>query len=186
MKNNQKKPDRRTGITGGLPPAGNKKPVLVILGSYPSRQSLLKGEYYGNPRNQFWQIIQEILDIPAVLPYRQRITCLAGCGILLWDVLSSCSRINSSDATIQDPIPNNIRELLAENPSIRCIALNGQTGSGYYFRRFFPDIMNAGYPHLLILPSTSPANARMRLDEKGNQWKEILPFLSSKPMEDIT
>lgn len=164
---------------GGLLPAGSKQPVLLILGSYPSLSSLQKGEYYGNPRNQFWQIIQEILDIPAALAYRERITRLAEFKILLWDVLFFCSRTNSSDAAIQDPIPNNIRELLAENLSIRCIALNGRTGSEYYFHRFFSDIMNAGYPHLLILPSTSPAYAKMRLDEKIDQWKEIVPFLSS-------
>ena len=45
-------------------------PEVLILGSFPGRQSLLKKEYYGNPRNHFWHIMEALFSIDRHLPYR--------------------------------------------------------------------------------------------------------------------
>jgi TDG/mug DNA glycosylase family protein len=147
----------------GLAPIAGRDPEVLILGSYPSLQSLLKGEYYGNPRNQFWKIVEVILGIDRTLPYTIRTSLLVEHRIALWDVLASCTRDGSADTAIREPVPNDIRRFLAVHPTIRCIALNGNT-AGRYFARMNPCIPWS------ILPSTSPAYARMTFDEKARKW----------------
>jgi TDG/mug DNA glycosylase family protein len=147
----------------GLAPITGRDPEILILGSYPSRQSLAKGEYYGNPQNQFWKIVEMLLGIERTLPYAVRTSQLMAHRIALWDVLATCARNGSADTAIRDPVPNDIRGFLAAHPTVRCVVLNGNAAGRYYAR------MNLGFPGK-ILPSTSPAYARMTLAEKGQQW----------------
>ena len=161
-------PDRcRTGRPSGLLPVAGNDPLVLILGSYPSVQSLAKHEYYGNPHNRFWTIMELIFGIDRALPYAIRTARLTGCRVALWDVLASCTREGSADATIRDTVPNDIAGFLASHPSIRCIALNG-TAAGRYFAR-----EGCSVP-AVVLPSTSPANARLSLDEKTRIWNNCL------------
>ena len=161
-------PDRsRAGKTFGLAPVTGENPVVLILGSYPSVQSLAKREYYGNPQNRFWAIMEQIFGIDRSLPYAARTAQLTGRGVAIWDVLASCAREGSADATIRDTVPNDIAGFLASHPSIRCIALNG-TAAGRHFAR-----EGCSVP-AVVLPSTSPANARLSLDEKTRIWKNCL------------
>ncbi|WP_292427041.1 DNA-deoxyinosine glycosylase [Methanoregula sp.] len=147
----------------GLAPIAGSDPEILILGSCPSRQSLLKGEYYGNPQNQFWKIVEMIFGIDRTLPYTARTSLLVEHRIALWDVLATCTRDGSADTAIRDPVPNDIREFLTAHPTIRCIALNGNTAGRYYAR------MNIGVS-CTILPSTSPAYASMTLAKKAQTW----------------
>jgi TDG/mug DNA glycosylase family protein len=159
---NQTDFDRKTGLA----PIAGKNPEILILGSYPGVRSLASGEYYGNPNNQFWKIMDVLLGIDHTLPYTLRTALLADHHIALWDVLCSCSRDGSADTAIRDPVPNDVRGFLAAHPTIRYIALNGNT-AGRYFRKMIP-----GLPGI-ILPSTSPAYARMSLAEKAHRWAYI-------------
>ncbi len=147
----------------GLAPIAGTDPEILILGSYPSRQSLAKGEYYGNPQNQFWKIMELRLGIDHTMSYTVRTSLLKERRIALWDVLCTCTRERSADTAIRDPVPNDIRGFVAVHPTIRCIALNGNA-AGRYFKR-----MNPGLPGI-ILPSTSPAYARMSLAQKAQHW----------------
>jgi double-stranded uracil-DNA glycosylase len=147
----------------GLAPVTGRDPEILILGSYPSRQSLIKGEYYGNPQNQFWKIVERQLGIDHTLPYPVRTSLLTDHRIALWDALANCTRCGSADIAIRDPVQNDIRGFLAAHPTIRCIALNGKTAGRYYAR------MDIRIPSV-ILPSTSPAYARMTFAEKTQKW----------------
>ncbi|MFA7695476.1 MAG: DNA-deoxyinosine glycosylase [Methanoregula sp.] len=147
----------------GLAPVAGRDPEILILGSYPSLMSLETGEYYGNPKNQFWKIAETILGIDRTLPYTVRISQIIEHRIALWDVLATCTREGSADTAIRDPVKNDIWGFLAAHPTIRSIALNGNTAGRYYTR------MNLGFP-FTILPSTSPAYARMTLNEKVREW----------------
>ncbi|WFN35215.1 DNA-deoxyinosine glycosylase [Methanogenium sp. S4BF] len=165
-------------FASGLAPVSGAHPHVLILGSYPSELSLQRHQYYGNPRNQFWRIMGMVLsfrsDFPE-LPYQNRLNCLTAHGIAIWDVLASCSRKGSSDSSICDTIPNDIRRFLADHPSIRCIALNGKTGAGHWFQRYFSDLLNDEDRGLRVisLPSTSPAYAGMSLEGKAVIWRQI-------------
>jgi TDG/mug DNA glycosylase family protein len=162
------------GPVTGLPPVHGESPEALILGSFPSRQSLLKQEYYGNPRNHFWHIIEALFLIDRHLPYPVRTLQLMDHRIALWDVVSTCSREGSADARIQDPVFNDLTAFLAEFPSIHLIALNGSSAGRYYHQLKISVSVPA-----VVLPSTSPANTRYSLGEKIKRWEIIRPYTST-------
>jgi double-stranded uracil-DNA glycosylase len=152
-------------ISRGLLPVTGPEPLILILGSFPSVLSLAHDEYYGNPRNRFWAVVEELFSIPSDLPYPERTRRLTQEGIALWDVVSTCSRPGSADSRIRNPEPNDIAGFIREHPSVRLIALNGSTAGRLYHR--FAEV--PGTP-AVILPSTSPANAAVTFPEKVKAW----------------
>jgi len=154
----------------GLPPVTDTSPEVLVLGSFPSRQSLLKCEYYGNPRNHFWQIVEVLFLIDRDLPYTSRIARIAAHHIALWDVIHSCRREGSADDRILEPVKNDIAGFLATHPSVRLIALNGTAAKKFYFAlENLPESRIAA----ILLPSTSPANTRISLSKKIQRWEII-------------
>jgi double-stranded uracil-DNA glycosylase len=152
---------------GFLPVHGESVDVL-ILGSFPSRQSLKKKEYYGNPQNHFWHIIEDLYNIDRHLPYSVRTSRLTEQRIALWDVLSGCCREGSADVRIQKPVFNDLAGLLILHPTIRLVALNGKAAGRLYHQMTISTQVPA-----VVLPSTSPANARVSLSEKVRAWSII-------------
>ena len=59
-----------TPLLEGFPPVIDDDAELLILGSFPSVQSLATHQYYGNPRNAFWPITSELLGFDASVSYR--------------------------------------------------------------------------------------------------------------------
>ena len=162
----------------GLPAVCGVSPRVLILGSFPSVMSLERREYYGNPHNQFWRIMDAVLGIDAALPYSRRVEEMKRRHIALWDAASECLREGSSDSTIRDVAQNDIAGFIDENPSVRAIFLNGRTGAGKIFSRFFKDF-SAEFPDVdvLVMPSTSPANAAVSLAEKIECWSAVKGYL---------
>jgi len=165
----------RPAATAGLRPVAGPEPRVLILGSFPSVLSLARSEYYGNPRNRFWAVMEEIFGIPAALPYPERTVRLTQEGIALWDVISSCSRAGSADARIRNAMPNDIAGFIRDHPSVRLIALNGSAAGKLYHRV-------AEVPGLpsVILPSTSPANAAVSFPEKVRAWEAVRSALRAE------
>ena len=163
-----------------LPPIVGESPKVLILGSFPSEISLSKKEYYGNPRNRFWHLMENLLGIPAVLPYHVRTVQLKNKKIALWDVTRECEREGSDDAAIKNEAMNDIPGFLQDHPSIRVIILNGRRAGGI-FHKEYPD----GIPGIMIftLPSTSPANAKFGLPQLEDAWS-VLKEISGKKQEE--
>ena len=151
----------------GLPPVVGSSPVVLILGSFPSVISLERGEYYANPRNRFWHLMEALLGIKAQLPYHVRTVQLKSRGIALWDVTRECEREGSDDTAIRNEIMNDIPGFLHDHPSVSVVILNGG-GAARLFHRHFPD----GIPGIMVftLPSTSPANAKFGLPQLEDAW----------------
>jgi double-stranded uracil-DNA glycosylase len=139
---------------------------ILILGTMPSEISLERGEYYGNPRNQFWRIMQSLFDIPADDPYAARIAGLQRNRIALWDVLQSCQRVGSLDSAIKNAIPNDFAGLFASLPELKIIAFNGKKSNEWFER--WAQVDTAGFQKV-IMPSTSPA-AAMAFEKKLATW----------------
>ncbi|MBN1432124.1 MAG: DNA-deoxyinosine glycosylase [Methanomicrobiaceae archaeon] len=160
----------------GLRPLAGKDPTILVLGSFPSIISLEKGEYYANPRNSFWRIMDVLFGVDSNLPYERRVEILLERGIVLWDVISVCSREGSSDSSIRDAVPNDITGFIRQNPTIKCIVLNGAAGAGMWFKRICGELPD--YPGIAVLTllSTSPANASYSFDEKVSRWRSIVEF----------
>jgi hypoxanthine-DNA glycosylase len=138
---------------------------LLVLGSFPSPASLAAHQYYGHPRNQFWQIVSAILGEPLVaLVYPDRLERMLAHRVGLWDVYAACRRAGSLDSQIRAARTNDLARLPHLAPQLRAVAFNGQAAG-----RFQADIVALGYA-CEVLPSTSPAHAARSLEEKLSLW----------------
>jgi double-stranded uracil-DNA glycosylase len=164
-----KQSSRPTAYPGpGLEPVTGPEPRILILGSFPSQKSLQHAEYYGNPLNHFWKIMEALFAIDSSLSYAMRIEKIKENHLALWDVVGSCSRPGSADAAITNAEFNDIPNFVAAHPSLRLVALNGSTAARFYSR--IADVVRIPF---VVLPSTSPANARMKVEEKTARWSGI-------------
>ncbi len=141
-------------------------PRVLVLGSIPGVRSLQSQQYYAHPQNQFWRLMASVLDEALPSDYGDRLAMLARHGVALWDVLASCEREGSLDAAIRGEQPNAIEGLLEHYPSINTVALNGRK-AGSSFRKHITPLRPVT---LLDLPSSSAANARLRFEQKCEQW----------------
>ena len=152
----------------GLPPLMSPHTVVLVLGSFPSARSLAQRQYYAHPHNQFWKILQAIWPqepLPAD-SYQERGRWLLDRGLGLWDVYARCRRVGSLDAAIRDAQPNDIAGL--HLPRLAAVAHNGAE-SHRQARHAAPP----GVP-AYRLPSTSPAHAAMRFEDKARAWREVM------------
>lgn len=149
---------------------------LLILGSMPGQQSLRQHAYYAHPRNAFWPIMGQLFGFAPTLPYDARLAALRAHGIALWDVLHSCERPGSLDASIVPAsiVCNDVAGLLAQHPGITRIALNGAAAYQLFLRHARPAFGAQPLPTLLRLPSTSPAHASLSLADKLAIWRAAL------------
>ncbi|HEY2447942.1 MAG TPA: DNA-deoxyinosine glycosylase [Mycobacterium sp.] len=161
-----------TPLLAGFPPVVDDDARLLILGSFPSVQSLAVRQYYGNPRNAFWPITGALFGFDAQAPYETRLAALQSHGVALWDVLHKCRRAGSMDAKI-DPkslVANDFGQLFATYRSIQRVYFNGSAAE-----RMFGRLVHVGAPvSYHLLPSSSPARA-MPADEKLKAWRVIAP-----------
>ena len=153
-------------------PLIGRHPRCLILGSMPGIKSLQLGQYYAHPQNRVWWIMSRYLGFDPSLPYEKRCRQLKAAGIGLWDVLKTCVREGSLDSAIQARglQANDIVRLCHKQKSIGTILLNGGKATEYFKRFVLPELGSEMEWHRL--PSTSPAHARMKPEEKFKAWKE--------------
>lgn len=158
-----------------FPPIEDSTAKVLILGSMPSKASLIAGQYYAHHRNSFWSIMGDLISAPPTLPYASRIQILKCNGIALWDVLASCSRESSLDSDIDktSASPNDIRLFLSTHPNIRNVFFNG-TMAEKFFYTFAQHKIDPKLLQYKRLPSTSPANASLSYYQKLDAWKTII------------
>lgn len=163
-------------VNVGFPPVYRSDAQLLLLGSLPGQRSLACQQYYAHPHNQFWPIMQALLGIPTDAEYAFRVTQLMEAKIALWDVCQSARRKGSLDSAIvgSSVLINPIDGLIATLPALRCIAFNGQAAATLFRRH---SRCSSALP-TLVLPSTSPAHARLRFAQKLTQWQAINAFLT--------
>ncbi len=165
----------------GFAPVLPVRARVLVLGTLPSVASLTQQQYYAHPRNAFWPIMAELLEFDASLPYARRVEQLRRHGVALWDVCQSAQRSGSLDAAIkaQGLVANDIAGLLALQPSIRGVLLNGAAAATLFRRWVAPTLAprHASLPRW-TLPSTSPANATISVRQKVREWSKISRYLS--------
>jgi hypoxanthine-DNA glycosylase len=159
----------------GIPPVVDDHAGVLILGSFPSAQSLAVHQYYANPRNAFWPIMSELFGFDADAPYELRLAALQARGVALWDVLHRCRRVGSADTAI-DPkslVINNFGELFAGYPTITRVYFNGAKAAELY-RRLAHTRDHDQRIRYQRLPSSSPAHV-MRPGAKLAAWRVVSP-----------
>lgn len=164
-------------IQNVLPPIVDQSTHVLILGSMPSKLSLEKQQYYGNPRNHFWRIIGEILQQEAPVDYMKRLEWLKSHHIGLWDTIQSCERKGSLDANIRNIVPNNFKELFKKYPNIRLLLFNGGKAFSVFKKYMGLEILEK--MDYAKMPSTSPIPGKniKTFEEKVKEWRVMEQYL---------
>ena len=89
--------------------------------------------------------------------------------IALWDVIQSCDIKGSSDSSIKNVVPTDIRGLLTES-KITGIYANGNK-AGELYRKYQLPLTGR---EAVTLPSTSPANAAWSLLKLCEAWRNTI------------
>jgi double-stranded uracil-DNA glycosylase len=164
----------------GFAPIVSGNASVLILGSMPSEASLLRQQYYGHPRNAFWPIMNALLGSDSELGYQRRKEMLMENGIAVWDVLQSCNRLGSPDSNIKLATikTNDFTSFFSEHKYIKRVFFNGRMAEKLYLKRILPDLNDRfSYLEYKCLPSTSPAYAFLKLEQKIEAWKAIKQYM---------
>ena len=137
----------------------------------PSPKSRELGFYYSHPRNRFWPVLAKIFgeEIPGT-PEEKRNFCLRH-KIALWDVLKECEIEGASDSSIKNAVPNDI-SIILNGADIKAVFATGTTAAKLYKKFIEPETKIPA----TALPSTSPANAKIGIEELAEKYKIILDF----------
>ncbi len=159
-----------------FPPVARPDARVLILGSMPGVASLTAGQYYAQPRNRFWPIVAELFAFDREAPYAERLEALIAHRVALWDVLESCQRPGSLDASIKraSALPNDFAGFFSQHMQITQVFFNGKAAAELYRRLVLPGVDDS-FPdlHYTSLPSTSPANAGITPDYKLAAWSMV-------------
>jgi len=159
-------------ITHAFAPVYDSRSRVLILGTMPSPASRENGFYYSHPRNRFWPVMAALFDVPVPdTPEKKRMLCLEN-RVALWDVLRACRIEGAADSSIRQPEVNDIPSLL-EGSGIAAVFTTGTTASRLYHRHF--GHLAVGH---IALPSTSPANCRLSLDDLITAYQPIKEMAS--------
>ena len=163
-------------VVDGFAPIVSVNARVLILGTMPSEASLLRGQYYGHPRNAFWPIMGALLGFAPDLCYQRRKALLMDNEIAVWDVLQSCYRLGSLDSNIRLATirTNDFAGFFAEHQGINRVFFNGRMAEKLYQKRILPTLKHRfSYLEYQCLPSTSPAYAALKIEQKIEAWKAI-------------
>jgi G:T/U-mismatch repair DNA glycosylase len=86
-----------------------------------------------------------------------------------------------SDIDEASIVPNDFSSFFSAHRKIQLIGLNGTTAARLYKRHVVPALLedHAAIPRVL-LPSTSPAHARLSVEQKSRIWEETLGEIASR------
>lgn len=159
-------------IEHNFEPVFDAQSEILILGSLPSVKSRENHFYYGHPQNRFWKLVAALCqeDIPQTIEEKKNL--LYHHKIALWDVIAKCDIIGSSDSSIKNVIPNDMKQILDHAP-IRQIYANGGKAYELYMRYCYPDCQR----DIIKLPSTSPANASFSMERLLEAWEDAVDNL---------
>ena len=158
-------------LTHTFPIFIDKDSEILILGSFPSVKSREVMFYYGHPKNRFYRVLGRLFNEDYPVTAEERKVFLKRHKIALYDVIEECDIEGSSDSSIKNVIPIDIASILSKYPNIKIIGIIGNRAR-YYFDKYL--ISKVGNTKVVYLPSTSPANARMSLEDLVTKYKEIL------------
>ena len=159
-------------ITHAFDPVFDSESRILILGTMPSPKSRELGFYYSHPRNRFWPVLAKIFgeNVPETPEERKNFALRHK--IALWDVLKECDIEGASDSSIKNAVPNDLSVIL-NSAEIKAIFTTGATAAKLYKKFIEPETKIPA----TALPSTSPANAKIKFEELCEEYKIVLEYL---------
>lgn len=152
-----------------IPPVFSAESEILILGTMPSPKSREAAFYYAHPQNRFWPALARVYGEPTPESVEAKKRLVLSHRLALWDVLHSCEIAGASDASIQNPVANDVPALL-EKTRMRRVLCTGQTAARLYTRLLYS---LTGIP-CETLPSPSAANAQCSLEALVRAYAEAL------------
>jgi len=172
----------RVPLSVGFPPIADASARVLVLGSLPGVKSLEMREYYAQPYNAFWRIMGELTGAGPALEYPARLVLLRAHGVAVWDVLAAGEREGSLDSSIvrASIVVNDFNAFFERHRQLRLICFNGNTAAGLFTRKVLPGLAPTWAAlERRALPSTSPAYASLRFEQKLARWREALGGLAT-------
>ena len=158
-----------THIVHPFGPLYDADSTILILGSLPSVKSREQRFFYGHPQNRFWPLLAALFGERAPESVEEKRALALRHHVALWDTIYSCDIVGSSDSSIRNVVPTDLRPIL-DGSRVRSIFCNGRT-SGLYFKKYQAEILGR---EAQTLPSTSPANAAWTMERLLDAWRVIL------------
>jgi len=155
-------------IAHPLNPIYNSNSKILILGTMPSIKSRENKMYYSHPKNRFWIVLSSLFNEVVPSTNKEKEDFLFKHNIALWDVLKSCKIKGSSDSSIKDPLVNDFNIIL-NKCNITAVFTTGKKAT-----KLYKDLTRKDS---IYLPSTSPANCSLSLEELIKEYKIILNYL---------
>ncbi len=154
-------------IIHNIPPVYDENSRILILGSFPSVKSREQRFFYAHPQNRFWRVIAGVFGKSVPETIEEKKNFLLENNVALWDTIAECEISGSSDMSIRNAVPNDIKIIL-NSAKIQTVFCNGGKSYETYMKYIFPSVGITP----VKLPSTSPANASMTFEKLAEVWKK--------------
>ncbi len=152
-----------------IPPVFSQESEILILGTMPSPKSREAAFYYAHPQNRFWPVLARVYGAEPPKTVAEKTALLLDHHLALWDVLQRCDIVGASDASIKNPIANDIPALILKTQITRVLC-TGSTSARIY-RALVEPITKLP---CTALPSPSAANAKTSLEALVCAYKSAL------------
>lgn len=164
-----------THVIHPFPPFSDGESRILILGSFPSVRSRETGFYYGHKQNRFWKVLSSLRKEEEPLTLDEKKAFLKRNHIALYDVIQECDIIASSDSSVRNAVPSDLKKIVTSS-KIRAVFCNGTLAAKLYEKYQKESLPLPCY----FLPSTSAANAAMRLEDLERKWAVINDILEGE------
>ena len=154
-------------IVHSFEPIFDSASQILILGTLPSVKSRETNFYYGHKQKRYWKVLAALFQEPIPETIDEKKHLLLRHHIAIWDVIQSCDIKGSSDSSIKNVVPTDLKAIVKDS-NVKRIFCNGKT-SGTYFRKYQQKELGI---EAEVLPSTSPANAAYSVERLVEIWKE--------------
>ena len=144
---------------------------VLILGSFPSVKSREEEFYYANKTNRFFPVLYEIFNEELSKSIDERKDFLKRHKIGLYDVIEECDIIGSSDSSITNVKPIDIKDILIRFTNIKRIGINGKKALKL-FDKYLRDKVDKSI-EIIPLPSSSAANAKCGIKVLVKEYSKL-------------
>ena len=110
-------------ITHSFEPIYNEDSEILILGTLPSVKS--------RENNRFWKLLSKLCEEETPQTVEEKTAMLLRHHIAIWDVIQSCDIKGSSDSSIKNVTPTDLKQIL-DHCQIRQIYANGNKAGALY------------------------------------------------------
>lgn len=152
-----------------FPPLFDSESRTLILGSFPSVKSREAMFFYGHPQNRFWRLTALLCHEDTPQTIEEKSSLILRHHLALWDSIQSCTITGSSDSSVRDVVPNDLR-VIFDNSKTERVFCNGALSHKMYMKYIYPQTGIAA----VKLPSTSPANAAYSLERLAESWRVVM------------